>query len=165
MRHRAALAVLLVLAAPAALAAVSDADRDFLAHEARGGAYELAIAQLAAQKATRDDIKAYAQRIVSEHGQANATLQQLARSKGLLLPAGGMTNDEQTRFAGLQNLQGTDLDRAYVEEAVRTDAEDKRDLAQEAKTTHDPEIRTYVQDVSTKEAQHEQAVKQLRAGS
>ncbi len=159
--RRIALAVLLILAAPAAFAAVSAADRSFLTHEAQGGAYELAIAQLATQKGTRDDIKAYAQRIVSDHEQANTALQQLAQSKGVSLPT-GMTNDEQTRFAGLQNLQGTTFDRAYVKEAVRINAGDKRDFAKEAKTTHDADIRAYVQRFAAMDAEHEQAAKQLQ---
>lgn len=44
------LAAALLAAAPAAAyAAASDADRAFLANEAQGSAYELAISQLAAQ--------------------------------------------------------------------------------------------------------------------
>ena len=163
MRHI-ALAVLLTLAAPAAFAAVSAADHSFLTHEAQGSAYELAIAQLAAQKATRNEVKAYAQRIVSDHEQANMALQQLAQSKGVPLPT-GMTNDEQTRFAGLQTLQGAAFDRAYVKEAVRINAGDKRDFTKEAKTTHDADIRAYVQRFAAMDAEHEQAAEQLRARS
>ncbi len=153
-------AILLALAAPPAFAAVSTADRSFLIHEAQGGAYELAIAQLATQKATHDDIKAYAQRIVADHEQGNKALQQLAQSKGVSLPT-GMTHDEQTRFAGLQNLQGTDFDRAYVKAAVRINAEDRRDFANEAKTTHDADIHAYVQRFAAMDAEHEQAAKQF----
>ncbi len=88
------LAALLVLAPPATHAAVSAADRLFLKHEARSGFYELAIAQLAARKATREDIKAYTQRIILDHEQASAALQHLAQNKGVQLLT-GMTNDEQ----------------------------------------------------------------------
>ncbi len=161
---RIALVILLVLSAPAANATVSADDRSFLRHEAQGDAYELAIAQLAAEKATRGDVKAYAQRIVSDHEQANAALRHLAQDKGVQLP-NGMTNDEQTRFSGLQNLHGADFDRAYVKEALRVNAEDKRDFAKEAKTTHDAEIRAYVQRFSAMDAEHEQAAKQLQTGS
>jgi putative membrane protein len=153
------LAALLATAAPV-LAAVSSADRSFLAHEAQGNAYELAIAQLAAQKASRDDIKTYAQRVVSDHETANTALQQLAQGKGVTLLQ-GMTGDEQTRFAGLQNLRGADFDRAYLKETTRINAEDKRDFAKEGRQTHDPEIRAYVQRFSAMDAQHERAAKAL----
>ena len=160
--RRAVLTVALLLAAPAAFAAVSSADRSFLQHEAQGASYELAIAQLAQQKATRPDVKAYAQRIVSDHEQANAELSKLAQSKGVSLPT-EMTSNDQTRLAGLQNLQGNDFDRSYVQESVRINAGDKRDFAKEAKTTHDPAIRAYVKQFTGMDAQHEQAAKQLAA--
>lgn len=94
------LGLLLALAAPAAFAAPSADDRSFLAYEAQGSAYELAIAQRAVQDATRGDVKAHARGVVSDHEQASAALQRLAQDEGVALPT-GMTNDEQSRFAGL----------------------------------------------------------------
>ena len=150
-----------LLVAPAALAAVSASDRSFLQREVQGSSYELAIAKLAEQNAMRDDIKAYAQRVASDHEQANAALDQLVQSKGVPMP-NGMTSDDQTRLAGLQNLRGPDFDRAYVKEAKRINADDKRDFAKEKKATHDADIRAYVQRFSAMDAAHEQAAKQLQ---
>lgn len=163
MRH-AALTILLILAAPAAFAAVSAADRSFLDREARGISYELAIAQLAVQKATRNDIKAYAQRIIAEHAQEDAMLKQIAQNQGVSLPA-GMTHDEQTRFADLQGLQGAAFDRAYVAEMVRASAEDERDLTEGAQGSHDLGIRAYANRFGAVAAEHEHAARQLRASS
>lgn len=160
--RRVALTILLALAAPAtAFAAVSAADRSFLDHEAQGGAYELAIAQLAMRKATRNDIKAYAQRIVSEYTQADAALKQIAQRQGISLPA-GMTQDEQTRFAGLQNSHGAAFDRAYVAEMVRASAEDERDLTEEAETSRDTSIRAYANRFGALAAEHEHTARQLQ---
>ena len=160
MRH-AVLVAAALLAAPVALAAVSSADRSFLQHESQGASYELALAQLAAQKATRDDVKSYAQEVIADHDQANAALTQLAQSKGVSLPT-GMSSDDQTRLAGLKNLQGQDFDRSFVREAVRVNAEDKRDFSKEAKATHDPEIRAYVKQFSAMDRKHAAGAKQLQ---
>ena len=158
--RRAVLAAVLLAAMPA-YAAVSASDRSFLQHEAQGAAYELALAQLAAQKATRDDVKNYAQQIISDHEQANAALGQLAQSKGVPLPK-DLSSDDQTRLAGLQNLQGNDFDRSFVKEAVRINQEDKRDFAKEAKTTHDPEVRAYVKQFSAVDQKHAAEARQLQ---
>ena len=160
MRHAILVATSLLVAMPA-FAAVSAADRSFLQHEAQGAAYELALAQLAAQKATRDDIKNYAQQLITDHDQANAALDQLAQNKGVSLPK-NLSSDDQTRLAGLQNLQGNDFDRSFVKEAVRINREDKRDFAKEAKTTHDPEIRAYVKQFSAMDRKHADEARQLQ---
>jgi len=155
------LAALLAFAAPAtASAAPSQADRAFLDQEARGAAYELAIAQLATQQSSRSDIKAYSQRVVSDHETANAALRQLAQSEGVSLPT-GMTEDQQTRLAGLRKLKGSDFDNAYLKEVKRINAEDKTDFAKEAKETHDPDISSYVKRFSAMDAEHEKAAEQL----
>jgi putative membrane protein len=156
-----ALAAAVLLAATPALAAVSASDRSFLQHEAQGAAYELALAQLAAQKATRDDIKTYAQQLITDHEQANASLDQLAQSKGVPLSK-TLSNDDQTRLAGLQNLQGNDFDRSFVKEAVRVNQEDKRDFAKEAKSTHNPDVRAYVKQFSAMDQKHAAGARQLQ---
>ena len=160
MRHAVLAAAVMLVASPA-LAALSASDRSFLQHEAQGAAYELALAQLAAQKATREDIKAYAQHILADHDQANAALEQLAQSKGVSLPK-TLSNDDQTRLAGLRNLQGHEFDRSFVNEAVRINQEDKRDFAKEAKMTHDPEVRAYVKQSSAMDQKHADEARQLQ---
>lgn len=156
-----ALAAAVLLAAMPALAAVSASDRSFLQHEAQGAAYELALAQLAAQKATRDDIKTYAQQLITDHEQANTSLDQLAQSKGVPLSK-TLSSDDQTRLAGLQNLQGNDFDRSFVKEAVRVNHEDRRDFAKEAKSTHDPDVRAYVRQFSAMDQKHAAGARQLQ---
>ena len=160
MRH-ATLAAAVLLAATPAFAAVSAADRSFLQHEAQGAAYELALAQLAQQKATRDDIKTYAQQLIADHEQANNALDQLAQSKGVSLPK-NLSSDDQTRLAGLQNLQGNDFDRSFVREELRINRGDKRDFAKEAKATHDREVRAYVKQFSAMDQKHAEKARQLQ---
>ena len=153
------LAALLAAAVPA-MAAISSSDRAFLTKDVQGSNYELALAQLAAQKATNDQIKSYAQKVASDHEQANPQLQQLAQSKGVTPPQ-GMDSNDQTRLAGMQNLQGNDFDRAFVKEAKRINAEDKRDSAKEQRTTRDPDIRAFLKRFASMDAEHDQAAKAL----
>jgi putative membrane protein len=52
-------------------AASMTADQAFVKEAAIGGMAEVALGQLASTKATNDKVKAFAQRMVTDHGKAN----------------------------------------------------------------------------------------------
>ena len=80
-------AALMALATGAATAAVSVAEKKFATEAAQGGVAEVEMGQLALQKATSPEVKQFAQRMVSDHTQANQELMQLAKSEGMDLPS------------------------------------------------------------------------------
>lgn len=59
------------------------ADKRFVSKVAESGQLEIAMAQLAAQRTTNADIRAFAQQLVSDHEQLARKLDQLADRKGL----------------------------------------------------------------------------------
>lgn len=69
---------------------VSSSDRRFVTEAAEAGQSEVAHSQLALQRATNEDVKSYAKRMVDDHTKANQELMQLASSKGIALPQGTM---------------------------------------------------------------------------
>jgi putative membrane protein len=148
-------------AAPANAGALSPADRRFLERTARGSAYELAIAQLATQKATRDDIKQYAQKLITDHDALNATLQQTAQAKGVTLPT-ALNKRQQTELQRLQGLSGADFDRAYLTDASRVNAGNRQSLQHEVSTTQDPQIRQLAMQFQSADQQHEAMAQSLR---
>lgn len=160
----AALAVAAVVPARAQDASgLSRVDRSFLHKEAQGSIYELTIAQLAQQRATRPEVKNYAARIVSDHESYNEALQQLAQSKGVTLPK-TMDRADAERLTQLKRQQGAAFDRAYVQESTRINADDKRSFAREAKATHDEQVRDFVSRFSDMDAEHERMGEALRGG-
>lgn len=62
---------------------MSAADRTFIMKAAKEGHHEVAVAQMAADKATDSQVKAFAQKLVSDHTQANQELMQIAQQKGV----------------------------------------------------------------------------------
>ena len=145
-----------LLPGAARAAGASDRDGSFLRTESQGAAYELAIAQLATQKATASGIKSYAQMVVSDHDQLNAELRQLASAKGVNLPA-DMTSKQQSDLRRLQGLSGDAFDRAYKEETTRINAEDVKEDREELAATADADIRTFVQKLRAADIKHEEA--------
>lgn len=74
-------------------------DRRFITKVAESSQKEAAIAQLAAQRATRPDVRSFAQELISDHQQMNSQLMQIAQRKGVTLESMGM--DMAHNMAGM----------------------------------------------------------------
>lgn len=142
-------------------APITRTDRQFLVKDAQGGAYEIAIAALAQQRTSRDDVRAYASRVIADHAQYNQALQDLARAKGVELPT-AMTAEDRVRLNGLNVYSGNTADRSFIEEAIRINAEDRQDAADEAARTADPDIRAFLNKFEAVDAEHERLALALR---
>ena len=142
-------------------APITSTDYQFLVKDAQGGAYEIAIAALAQQRTSREDIRAYASRIIADHATYNQALQELARAKGVELPT-DMTASDRVRLNGLNAYTGSTADRSFIEEAIRINAEDKQDAAEEVAKTPDPDIRAFLHKFEAVDAEHERMALALR---
>ena len=80
--RRAALAVLLGVAANLALAAPGD---DFVDQASANGMAEIETARMALEKSKADDIRAFAQRMLDDHSKSRQELAQLAKAENLPL--------------------------------------------------------------------------------
>ncbi len=144
--------------------ALSSTDKSFLEHVAQGADYELTLAKLAEQKATRTDLKEYARTIVDDHQQMNASLHQLADQKGLQLPT-GMTHQQQAKIDRLNALSGPKFDQAYLSEVTRINKEDKTSLRKEIGHTQDAAIKGFAEHMQSVDAKHEDIGKKLERQS
>ncbi len=147
---------------PAPTAApITRMDLQFLVKDAQGGAYELAIAALAQQRTSREDVRAYASRLIADHAAYNQGLQELARAKGVELPT-DMTADDRVRLNSINSQAGSTADRSFIEEAMRINAEDEQEAAEEAARTADPDIRAFLGKFEAVDAEHGRLALSLR---
>ncbi len=93
------------------------ADKEFVSDAGMAGLAEVQMANLALQNAQSADVKAFAQRMVTDHGASNAELAQLATVKGLALPT-ELAGKHQQGLEHLQGLSGADFDKAYMQHMV-----------------------------------------------
>ena len=142
-------------------APITSMDHQFLVKDAQGGAYEIALAALAQQRTSREDVRAYASRVIADHAAYNQALQELGRAKGVELPT-DMTASDRVRLNGINAYTGSTADRSFIEEAIRINAEDKQDAADEAAKTPDPDIRAFLQKFESVDAEHERMARALR---
>src|SRR5262245_34408909 len=73
-------------AEPAKTAQASTSDQQFVKTVAGDNMAEVELGKLAEQKASRDDVKKFAQKMVDDHSKANDELKTLASSKNIMLP-------------------------------------------------------------------------------
>ena len=89
---------------------VNDADRQFVNKAANDGLAEVELGQIAMQRAARPSVRSFAERMVTDHGRANAELAALAKSKGIAVPTAVEPAQQATRDR-LSALNDGDFDR------------------------------------------------------
>lgn len=88
-------------------------DREFIRMAAEGNNAEIQTSQLALQKAADQSVRQYAQRMITEHTQANQRLASIAARYGVTLPtAPGPLHVAIAQQ--LNQLSGAQFDRAYM---------------------------------------------------
>jgi putative membrane protein len=99
-------------------------DNDFVRDVAMKNMAEIELSRMALDKATNSNIKAFAQRMINEHGAAEDKLKSVVSGQSIEWPA---QLDDKHRKTGeaLAKKQGADFDRDYVEAMV----EGHQDLA------------------------------------
>lgn len=152
----------IALASPVvATARVAPVDRAFLEKTSQGADYELALAHTAVVDAKHPEVRAYAQRIVKDHEQANMVLRQLLKAEGVPVPA-NMTAPDTARLSQLKTLRGAAFDKRYIAEVTRINAEDERESSKESRTTKDQQIKSYLKRFSQMDAEHKRMGDQLK---
>jgi putative membrane protein len=94
-------------------ASFSDFDKKFIQKAATDGIGEVQLGQLALQKASSEDIKKFAQRMVDDHTKANQQLQQIASASGVSIPQQPSAGVESAKQQ-LSAASGQAFDQFYM---------------------------------------------------
>ena len=121
---------------------MSDADKEFVIKAAQGGLAEVALGQMAAERAESAAVKAFGQRMVTDHGQAGAELKALATTKGLAMPGdpGEKHKEAADHVAG---LSGTAFDRMYMKHMVEDHEMDVKEFEKAAQSAQDADLKAW----------------------
>ena len=149
-------------AAAPAKSGLAAADRKFMMDAARGGAAEVELGKLAAQRASSDAVKQLGQRLADDHSKANEELKNLAQQKGVTLPSDLDPKHRQLRDR-LAKLSGAGFDRAYVNEMVRDHQKDVSEFKKEAARAKDPDLKAWADKTLPTLEDHLKQVQQVQA--
>lgn len=90
-------------------------DRRFVHKAAEDGKAEVQLAELAAQRASHAEVKAFAQKLVDQHSQVNSELTNIAAQKNVKLD----NDDDQDRaYKRLSRKSGHEFDQEFVEHMI-----------------------------------------------
>lgn len=95
---------------------LSSGDEKALKDMAQANINEIAAAKLALSKAQSSEVKAFAQKMVEDHGAALTKVQTVAQQKGVTLPTEPDAKHKDMA-AKLEKQSGDDFDKMYMENA------------------------------------------------
>jgi putative membrane protein len=121
---------------------LSSADRDFIINAAKGGKAEVELGTLASEHAQNPAVKQFGRRMVTDHSEANAKLQQIAQQKGISLPT-DLPDDAQQLKQQLTSAQGMQFDKTYIQNMVQDHQKDVAEFQKEAEEGQDPDIKNF----------------------
>jgi putative membrane protein len=119
------------------------ADKNFLTHAAQGGEAEVELGRLAQQKAADAQVKAFGQRMETDHSKAGSELRALNAQKGVTIP-GGLPPQALALKNRLDKLQGATFDQAYMRAMVDDHMKDVREFETAAKST-DSDVKAFAE--------------------
>jgi putative membrane protein len=121
---------------------MKSADGAFAMKAAQGGMAEVKLGQLAADKATNPDVKAFGQQMVDDHSKANNELKSTAESENMTLPS-DVNAKQQAMYDKLSKMSGAAFDKAYVNDMVKDHEEDVKEFQKEASNGKDPKMKEF----------------------
>lgn len=128
--------------ATGALASLSHADRSFVEKAAKGGMAEVELGKFAQERASSEQVKQFAAKMVEDHSKANEALRSLAQAKGVTMPAGpGL--EENHEMSRLSKLTGADFDREYMKHMVKDHQKDVKEFRKEADKAKDADVKGF----------------------
>lgn len=114
----------------------------FLQKAAEGQQMEIALGQLAAEKASNDEVKHFGQRMVHDHQKANREVLHLA-SKERIHISPQLTDHQKQMQRTLRGLSGTTFDQAYMTHMLRDHVKDVNAFEQSAQMLTDSEVKSW----------------------
>lgn len=136
-------------------------DKEFVSKAGMAGLAEVQMGNLALQKASSADVKAFAQRMVTDHSKANAELAQFATTKGLALPT-ELEGDPEKAMEHLTSLSGADFDKAYMDHMVADHEKAVADFEKASTSTTDADLKAWAGKTLPTLKEHFQLAKDVR---
>jgi putative membrane protein len=149
--------------APPAPPPLAQQDQMFINFAARSDAFEIQTSQVAQQKARSPRVKDLAQKLVSDHQQADQQLMQLAQTKGFT-PDATLTQQQQAVLSRLSADRPAAFDRDYLRAQIQAHDDAITQFQNEVQTGQDNDLKSFAQSTVPTLQQHLDAARALAGG-
>jgi putative membrane protein len=144
-------------------AALNADDRAFLEKAAVGGKAEVELGQLAQEKAQSEQVKQFAQRMVTDHSQANSELVSMGDKMQLTLPT-ALDQETQDLKNKLSKLNGAKFDKEYMKAMVDDHQKDMQEFEKAAGNAVNSDVKSFASKTSAVIRQHLDLAKSINDG-
>ena len=145
-------------------AKLTSADRKAIMDMGMSNMAEVEMGKLAQSKSQNAEVKAFATKMVDDHGKALTEVQTLAQSKGVTLPT-ELDAKHKAMSAKLEKMSGDAFDKAYVKQGgVGAHKETLTKLQAASKGAKDPEVKGQVDKMIPVVQEHLKHAEQLAQG-
>ena len=118
-------------------------DKHFMKEAMEGDMAEIQLAHLAQQKASSDQVKQFAQRMIDDHTKLDAQMKPMAQQLGVDAPT-ELSAKHKAVEAKLQGLSGAQFDQEYMKAMVNDHHEDDQAFLREENAAKDPTLKNAV---------------------
>ena len=146
----------------AQVAAASQADSDFVKEAASGGKMEVKLGQYAAKNAADAQVNRFGERMVADHGKANAELTKICERAAIEVPKDTATKHD-AMVDRLTALKGAEFDRAYMDAMVEDHEHDVEAFREAAKSAENAEVKQFAQKTLPTLEEHLKMAKEIDA--
>jgi len=139
---------------------LSPADSEFIKDAAIGGMFEVETGRLAERNASNPQVKQFGERMVRDHGNANAQLTAIATGKGATIPK-ALDHEHAQLHERLGRLHGAEFDRAYMSAMVKDHDTDAQKFAKQADNGKDEDLRRFARNTLAVIQEHDKMAHDL----
>ncbi len=136
-------------------------EKAFVSKALQGGEAEVELGKLALEKSQSDDVKQFAQKMVSDHSQMGEKwFKPVAQQMGVSEPKGPSKKDKKL-IEKLQGLTGPQFDIEYIQAMVKDHREDLKDFRDQAQSAQDPAVKQIAEQGQKIISVHLQLIEQI----
>lgn len=122
------------------MAQASAADKAFVKTAMQGGMAEVKLGQMAAEKASSDDVKKFGQMMVDDHTKLNDQMKPIAGQIGVT-PPDGLSAKDMALQTKLSAMSGDSFDKAYMSAMVKDHKKDLAEFKKEASSGKNSQVK------------------------
>jgi putative membrane protein len=141
---------------------LTEKDTRFVRMQLQGNYAEIQLAQLALQKSQDQNIRNFAQKMITDHTAANGTLMPMAERQNIPAPT-ALNTRHQAMYDRLSKLNGVAFDTAYINDMIRMHDETIKELDAQSGNGQSQWINVWVQNTRPTVLQHDMIAQQIKA--
>lgn len=152
-----------ISATPSTSDSLSAQDKEFVTTAAQDGRLEVQLGELSQEKASKSTVKAFGQKMVTDHTQANHELSQIAQRKNIEVPTEISSKGEEIK-SKLEGLSGEEFDRAYVDAMVQDHEKAVAIFEKQSRSSKDEQLKEFAEKTLPVLKQHLDHARTLASG-